>query len=365
MASPSLLGAESLLRDVHMHSPANSADSRSVESDGPITPHTPDECRPFSAGQQSNVTPQIREHDDVTPKQPTQQRAFNRQIQIPMPPSFFFDPNDESTHTLEYASRVSGHNYLADPSFTNAKETSLPATASAATTDRDIEAQASHDEQHGDTDAEPDEPAPVPSETEFVKPPPRLGRVTSTPDSFTPIRLDLRDRISSWGRDTQNTHIYPDKHETRIAKRTLVLWFHAKGIEKLPEHADWTKLPDLFCGIHTESSLGIAVNGVPLKKSTPIERGGELHWGRIFSGDEIEVFRDVHGVKPGLKFSCEFFHGEGKGVRPEELRPFQVVHENASAGRSGGGEQKAEMSERRSKGREEGHVVLTGKMAAT
>ncbi|KAI6831760.1 Pkinase-domain-containing protein [Hortaea werneckii] len=368
MASPSLLGAESLLRDVHMHSPAHSADSRSVESDGPITPHTPDECRPFSAGQQSNVTPQIREHDDVTPKQPQQQRAFNRQIQIPMPPSFFFDPNDESTHTLEYASRVSGHNYLADPSFTNAKETSLPATASAETTDRDGEAQASHDEHHGDTDAEPDEPAPAPTDTEFVKPAPRLGRVTSTPDSFTPIRLDLTDRISSWGRDTQNTHIFPDRHETRIAKRNLVLWFHAKGIEKLPEHADWTKLPDLFCGIHTESSLGIAVNGVPLQKSAPIERGGELHWGRIFTGDEIEIFRDVHGVKPGLKFSCEFFHGEARGRRPEALRPFRVVHENApnrSGGGSGGsGEQKAGMNEKRSGRREEGHVVLTGKMAA-
>lgn len=351
MASPSLLGAESLLRDVHMESPG-------AELDEPTTPHTPDEePRPFSAGQQA---------DEITPKQP-QHRAFNRQIEIPLPPSFFFDPNDESTHTLEYASRVSGFDYESHPQYGISKvTTSLPATASRegssgappvqGTSERPSSpAEEQQDEAELDSGVPDLQPAKTDGD-EFVKPPPRLGRLITTPTSSPQITLNLSQRTTMWGRAKENTIVYADKYDTRVAKRSLIVWFHAKGMDKLPENADWTKLPGLHCGIATESTMGVHVNGVHLKKSAPIGTGGELFWGRVYTGDEIEVC-PPSGGRPGLRFRCEFFHGEGKETRAEGTPAFKVVHEKSRDGSS----QKSAESARQ---REREHVVVASKVAA-
>ncbi|TKA22530.1 hypothetical protein B0A50_08070 [Salinomyces thailandicus] len=356
VASPSLLGAESLMREVHMQSPENT-DSPAAEMHAPTTPHTPDQSRPFSAGQPL-ATPRLK--DDVTPKQ-IAPRAFNRQIEIPIPASFWFDPNDESTHTLEYASKVSGQDYLANRSDVVTKSTSLATTMSGNVMNqgsrnqsqqaRESQHHSPPEERNGDTDVELEPSVSHPSDTKFIKPPPRLGRLVSTPDSFIQTTLNFSERINSWGRDPSNTHVHPEKGDTRIAKRSIVLWFHAPGIDKLPSNVDWTKLPGLHCGVHTESSSGIYVNGVPLKKS--ISSGGELHWGKVYSGDEIEVWRDPRQGNAGLKFRLEVFHGEGRERRPVGAKAFEIVH---------GVVQKApQKSEKRdAKGRD---VVSSGKLA--
>ncbi|KAF2480462.1 hypothetical protein BDY17DRAFT_336570 [Neohortaea acidophila] len=324
LASPSLLGAESLVRELNMDSP-RSVDSQDADAEAvePVTPQTPGAFK--LSRSHGNGSHAISGAEEVTPKQP-QKSTFNRQIQIPIPASFYYDPLDPATHNPEYASKVSGRDYVGDVSR-GEEDISLPATSNGSITQNDDDAPTQNPAVVAAFEAEP--PAPQQS-SQFVKPPPRLGRLISTPDSYAPINLTLSTRVSTWGRAPSNTHPHPDKADTRIPKRGVIIWHHAKDIDAattatLPEEGGedaqaWLKLPDLHCVISTESSLGIHVNGVLLKKGD----AGHMCFGRVYSGDRITVFHDTRDGKPGLTFVCEFYHGEAKAVRPVGSAPFLV-----------------------------------------
>ena len=315
VASPSLLGAESMVREMNMDSP-HSANSPDGELNEPVTPKTPGNAARVSNGinhQRTDVA------DDVTPRQP-QPAMFSRQINIPIPASFYYEADDPSTHNLEYASKVSGRDYTSNANYLDiAEDTSLPATRSGSATENEDEA---------DLD-EMVHNFPQPPPQEFIKPPPRLGRLTSTADSFTPITLNLSTKLSHWGREPTSTHPYPDKYDTRIPKRAFAIWFHARGIDNIPEsQQSWMKLPDLHCVISTESRRGIMVNGVILNKG---ERG-KTAFGRIYTGDVVTVLQGSGSQegKNALKFVCEFFHGEAKEQRKEGGVMFKVETESAA-----------------------------------
>ncbi|TKA60973.1 hypothetical protein B0A55_12011 [Friedmanniomyces simplex] len=288
IASPSLLGAESLMRDVHMGSPAGSTDSPAAELNEPTTPKTPatDNGSHTSA---FNGTPKLV--DDATPKQP-QQPKFDRQIKIDLPASFWYDPSDQDTHNVEYASKKSGLDYTTHPSF-DTRDISLPATTSGSATDGEM------DERGGDTDVEPELPVLAPTGAELLLP--------------------------------TNTHVYADAHDTRVPKTGIIFYFHAAGIEGVDaQGGDWTKLPGLYCGVYTDSSVGIAVNGVELSKGEP----GKTKFGRVHTGDVVTVVRPGFSGKPGLSFRCDLFHGEGREMRGETMPRFVV--ETARTGRKMG-----------------------------
>ena len=349
VASPSLLGAESMVRDLNMNSPHSANSSQGADSNGPAEPRTP--------GNTEFSSPKNGPNEDFTPR-PRQQAMFSRQINIPIPASFYFEAEDPSTHTLEYASKISGHDYLANPSYIKqiVNETSLPATMSAGSaTDN-----AATDDENEVAEKPTEHAAPTMSRhiaisqpSEFVKPPPRLGRLTTTPESFTQITVNLSTRMTSWGRDPGNTHPYPDTKDTRIAKRAVLIYFHAKGIEAVPEEdQSWIHMPDLHCLITTQSSLGIHVNGVALKKAEQ----GKWAYGRVYTGDEITVISPDREGKRGLKFVCEFLHGEGRERRPEDGRGFRQYVTAPPAGASGGnggkGKEKEKERERVAVGKE-------------
>ena len=343
MASPSLLGAESLVRELKMGSPHSGDHSHNADSNGgPKSPRTPGAPEHHA---RANGTPNV--HDDVTPKQP-HQALFSRQIHIPIPASFYYDANDPATHTLEYASKISGHDYITNPSsMVGPSETSLPATMSGSATDNEEEDEDNTEDAQA-TAQQPPPPTLMPAPSEFVKPPPRLGRLFSTLDSFAQITLNLSTRISVWGRMPSNTHVYPNGYDTRVPKRGIIIHFHAKGIERIPEEdqQDWMKLPDLHCTVATQSTHGLLINGITLKDAEQ----GKRAFGRIYSGDEITVLQSQEG-KPGLKFTCEFFHGEAKGRRPENGPIFKVE------------KFEFERSHQRSKGKEREKIVApTGKV---
>ncbi|KAK5127042.1 hypothetical protein LTR85_008401 [Meristemomyces frigidus] len=317
LASPSLLGAESLMRDVHMDSP-QATNSPVAELNEPTTPQTPADSHGHAGGR-LNGTPNV--HDDITPKQ-AQQSTFNRQINIPIPVSFFYDPNDAATHTPEYATKMSGHDFVANPSYMIPAGVSLPASMSGSATDNE------HEDNHDDTDAEPEVPALLPPPAEFIKPPPRLGRLVTTPESFPQVTLNLSQQFTTWGRASSNTHVYPDIHDIRVPKFGFTVYFWAKDMDKYADPSEWTRLPGLYCGIITDSSVGIHVNGVELKKGEP----GRRKFGRVYTGDEVVVARAGPDGKPGLKFKCEFFHGEGKEKRPEGSK--FLVETEGTEGRS-------------------------------
>ncbi|KAK3722216.1 Protein kinase protein rad53 [Vermiconidia calcicola] len=339
VASPSLLGAESMVRDLNMDSP-HSANSQGAEQNEPATPRTR-----ATAYKQSNGSTKDSPafHDDATPKQP-QRAIFDRQINIPIPASSYYVAGDPSTHTLEYASKVSGHDYVANPSFLGpVLDTSLPATMSGSATDKD----ATENEEEVDLDCAEEEAVQAQSPpSDFIKPLPRLGRLTSTKDSFESITLNLSSRISTWGRAPSNTHPYPNKQKIEIPKRGITIWFHAKGIDKIPEEDQaWMKRPDLHCIISTESSRGILVNGVRMQKGQP----GKTAFGRIYTGDEVVILQKSPTGEPGLKFVCEFFHGEAKQKRPEGAPRFLIETEGGS---------------HRTKGKEKENIAVSEKVIA-
>lgn len=105
-SSPSLLGTESLVRELNMTSPA-SPGSGVYSPNEPATPRTPDVPQHNSLEQSSKFASQVSE---PTPK--ARPSASNRQISLPLTASYYYNPLDPTTHNLEYASRISGFDFV-------------------------------------------------------------------------------------------------------------------------------------------------------------------------------------------------------------------------------------------------------------
>ncbi len=308
VASPSLLGAESMVRDLKMDSP-RSVGSNDADMNEPVTPGTPDHQ---SRSQRS--TDGSRSHpNDITPKQ-LPRSMFNRQINIPIPPSSYYIADDPSTHNLDYASKVSGYDYVKDPSFSK-HSGSTPGDVSGSATENDDEVDLDRGVRAVLKESSIDQTL-----SQFIKPPPRLGKLTTTPESFKPITLHLSSRKLTWGRDPTRTHVFEDPNEVLVPKKAFTIWFRAVGIDAVPEDDhSWMKMPDLHCTISTESTNGIYVNGEKLPKTDPARPA----YGRIYTGDEITV-RQGLGGNPRLAFACEFYHGEAQNRRPEQGPRFKL-----------------------------------------
>ena len=388
--STSLTGAETMVRGLNVDSPKQGASVTEHESHRSQAPVTPSAFRSSSTAPRG--TGSSNAATDVTPKQP----IFHRHLDLPIPPSAYYDPQDPSTHNVEYASRVSGTNYTQyESSTSDLADTSIPDTEAASFGSghasksggkfSQFQAKESQPEQfHPQSQAvagqqspsshaqiatqhlpeeiisstplsEPQvqqgqqEQAQQPHSTtpptrlvhatdstgQFTKPVPPLGRLTSTLDSFIPnLILTMTSLVTSWGRLQQTTHPYPDIRDTRIPKIGLELWFHAPGIEDAHRKGhDWTQLPGLHVVVRTQSRNGVHVNGVLLKDKD--EQTGRQLYGRLREGDEIVVFEDKQKGQR-LAFVAEgFLNGAGGGVRAQGEKRFLVQVASAAAGASG------------------------------
>ncbi|KAF2187079.1 Pkinase-domain-containing protein [Zopfia rhizophila CBS 207.26] len=299
-SSPSLLGAESMVRELNMASP-QSPNSGGHSPNEPATPKTPEVPQHSSLDLPSQIS-------DATPK--AKVSSFNRQISLPKTASFYFDPYKPDTHTLEYASEVSGFDFVGAAAAAKEGAAELPDTMRFSAENSDLSQDGSTTSVHPTTTlVEPD-----------IKPPPRrLGKLTATADSFCPgLTLMIDQSRTSWGRLPGNTLVYENGNDTRIPKTAFILWWSsdAEGpdaVENLAKDGkDWTKLNGLHVGIFTCARCGISVNGKHLRQRD--EKGRALY-GRLHTGDIIQVFHDAKGSEC-LKFKCEFYHGEGKDPRP-------------------------------------------------
>ena len=318
-AAASLLGAESLVRDLHMESPPS---ANSLSAGEPTTPKTPEQ-HSQSTSQNHTKSPPT---DEVTPRPP----PFNRQISIPFSASFFYGQQNPEAYPSKEVGQVEERSF-GKSLHLSANLPSMPESMDGSS-DGGVE-EGKHDvpDDRG-TSAESSRELldmhPTPSPV-FARPLPRLGKLTSTHDSFTQITLPLSSRVSTWGRDPGNTHMYPNREDTRIPKRGILLWFHAKGIDEAlskDSNTDWVKMEGLHTIVSTESRAGIWINGVHLKRGT--KETGTLY-GKIYSGDEITVFVNKgSGMTPPEKlvFVCEFFHGEAAQKRPDGKK-FEVEQE--------------------------------------
>lgn len=158
----------------------------------------------------------------------------------------------------------------------------------------------------------------------FVKPLPRLGKLKSMPSSFADITINLNGRMTSWGRASSNSVVYPVPTDTRVPKCGLRITFWAPGIEEKVENgADWMKVPGIQTVVSTQTSTKIWVNGVVLRRESTDEEPGFLY-GKVHTGDVITI---VDGP-PGqcLKFNVEITYGDSARYRPPE-EPFKIRKE--------------------------------------
>ncbi|KAL6702469.1 Protein kinase protein rad53 [Coniothyrium glycines] len=334
-SSPSLLGAESLVRDLNM-TEAGSPVSRTQSPLMPATPKTPDVFQHSSLNQSSKHS-QISE---PTPKARTS--GMNRQISLPLTASYYYDPMDPSTHNLEYASRVSGYDFVSSANTSQDEQTpnsvhnmsSEPTTEIAHTTIN--QGCSAIDIMHNgasayDTNEQPTTPnnadaqspsaavPSVPAELDFKPPPRRLGKLVSTQDSFIQnLVLNIDKSKTSWGRLLNNTIVYENSRDTRIPKTAFIIfWYSSAGqsrdnVEELSQQGkNWTSLDDLHVGIWTCATHGISINGKHLRQKD--ERGRAL-FGHLHTGDVIQVYHDSRGTEC-LKFKCEFYLGSGQHPR--------------------------------------------------
>ncbi|CAO2656594.1 Nn.00g053970.m01.CDS01 [Neocucurbitaria sp. VM-36] len=308
-SSPSLLGAESLVRDMNMASP-QSPISRNQSPFMPATPKTPDVLPHSSLDQSSKNPSQISE---PTPK--ARPSGMNRQISLPLTPSYYYNPLDPSTHNPEYASRVSGFDFV-----TAKKDVEQGASAYEDTL------RASDTSGHSSISNPVAAPSPsaavpsVPAELDIKAPPKRLGKLVATPDSFVPaLTLNINKSKTSWGRLANNTIVYENSRDTRIPKTAFIIFWYSSGgqsqdnVEELSQQGkDWTSLDDLNVGIWTCATHGISINGKHLKQK---DDKGRALFGHLHTGDIVQVYHDSRGTEC-LKFRCEFYLGSGREPRP-------------------------------------------------
>lgn len=236
-------------------------------------------------------------------------RASNRKIKLPKTASYYYNPYDPTTHTPEYASNISGHDFVTEAVPSKGALCGLPVT-----THSSISTTNNGNRHNNESTATNSTPATNCTPNKFRWSPPLLGELTTTPGSFSPIVLSLEQINTSWGRLPQNTIVYSHIDDTRIPKKTFVIWFHAEGqnLETLEgEGRDWTKLGRLYTGINTFARNGIYINGVHLEEK---DAEGRVLYGRLYNGDVITVFRDDKN-STYLKFVCEFYHGAAQEKR--------------------------------------------------
>lgn len=295
---PSLLGAESLVRDMNMESPGSTTSPGAPsdpQSDEPQTPGTPAFSSQHSSGSQL-----LMSSFDTTPRP---KRPANRQVK----------PAEGAAN------------------FPFSENSSLLRTQEGNHSDSISVAYSANGSQHsegsdGKKGLPPSSARPIWIASEVSGPRPGLGKLTTTTDSFYSgcLRIEKENRVTHWGRDPLNTFVYPNKQDTRIPKRAIELHFHAYGIEKeLKKGRDWTAMSGISTVIHTLSRAGIWVNNVKLDSN---DKDGAALCGHLYTGDVITIFKnkDSGDGPESLRFVCEFYVGEAAGKRPAD-RPFKAV----------------------------------------
>ncbi len=359
--APSLLGAEALVGQLNMASP-ESAKSAFSAPNTPKTPTTPKtrESSPISglAGSKRSSQEANNENAETTPKRRHKFENFaDRMIRLDLPPSYYYG-RDRSTHNLEYASAVSGRDYVGEAKAafailqaerngdkTTEQVTRRPDGTKPWTMNKGWEkdpivmktlfGHGTGDNKNKSPVVESNSTSKATSATdiqgtilktqikEFVKPPPRLGKLTTVPGSFVDLTLKIDQRLTRWGRAFDSTIVYTQNLDTRVPKNAFDIMFWGPRMEsRIKEGGDWMEEENSWAIISTRTSFFIRVNGVMLTRFAP-DHSGWLY-GKLYTGDIVSIFEDE---KEFLKFKCEFFHSKSVGPRPANEQKFVVEKE--------------------------------------
>lgn len=363
--SSSLMGAESMVGHLNMHSHTSAASpvaSPAADSPGP----QPDEIQETRENGVSLRRPREDDTDDDESWRPAdlppkRQRRSKREIDMPVPASIFWDPKDKSTHHNNYPRMSStefthyqkwaeskGEKFVpGQPTFestmqsfrsSRSRSSSLePETATRANSEptkeegrlmlmkRD-ERQLADDLKNRANNAL----AAINSASNTIRhpvvgndfqPPKRiLAKILATPDSAMPtIAINVTDSLTSWGRGPLATVVYANGNDTRIPKYAFKILlfkpgFYGNGRSGLVQ--TWSEQDqDMSFYISTKSSQGIWINNFLLTSSdhsNPITKS--KNWGKLHHGDVIDLLRQGKKVIR-LRFEC--FWGKSKEPRSE------------------------------------------------
>ena len=347
----SLLGAEAQIKDLNMASPG-SAPSPNTAPASPQTPKSrqmsPPSTHPLTGSKRPSEEPISGEEGSVAKRS----RKMSRSVSITEnDPRFYYRSDDPSTHNLEYASRVSGIDFVAQyksrqsgtsqRGFAKLRRDETYLGEKTFDASQDMEAAYGNGHQESQPTTSPIKATSIKKQDTFAKPPTRLGKLTTIPGSVIDATYKLTKQVTTWGRDPNGTFAYPDAQDRRVSRSHFDIIFWKPGIERdLQEitsaggSADsWQSMENIWAIITTRSSTFISVNDVKVERGN----GDAYYYGKLHSGDVITIFEDddqkqgnqksdnqkpdnpkSEHQKPGdfLKFKCEFYLGMSRVARP-------------------------------------------------
>ena len=349
-SAPSLLGAEGQLNELQMSSPEGHSDITSPSTTNPQTPKTREmtpygsedlpptehfaDTEPFSSedsGFNDNEEPR-----ETTLNLAAHKRRLTRSVNVPVPDGIRVDPS--SLPRIHYGGNVAIAPLRKAATFQVAENqmATIPAIELAETidattgevVDRTREAtEKDHTKKSTNKDIPRQISLPDPSarttngKAEFVKPPPRLGKLMTVLGSFADVTINLNSRMTSWGRGLNNHVIYADSRDTRVPKYALQITFWAPSIEERIEKGDdWMKIPGIRTVLSTKTSAAVWINGVALRAYGADKEEGYLY-GKIYTGDVITIFQGPTGY---LRFRAEITYGDSARLRPPEEAGFKI-----------------------------------------
>lgn len=225
-------------------------------------------------------------------------------------------------------------------------ETQLPGPGSAAS---DVSSNHS-DRRHSESRAESVPPGPAggdedmsdtsPSEYSAFAPSytePPLNRVVASFASsegsvVSGISIFINQTLVSWGRATDNTHIYVPRTESKVPKYALKVLMWKEGWDPSRNFRPWNHPgDDLYFYVSTKATHGIQVNKTILRShESKTPHGPSQNWIRLHDGDNIVFWRsgdDENQSKAKLNFRCAW--GGSSRPRddacPTELVPAEVA----------------------------------------
>lgn len=372
--SSSLMGAESMVGHLNMHSPSAAASpAASPAADSPSP--RPDEVQETHENGVSLRRPREDDTDDDDGWQPPdlppkRQRRSKREIDMTVPASIFWDPKDRSTHHNNYPRMSStdfahyqkwaeskgekfipGHKTfdMTMQSFQSSRSRSSslePETTTRANSEptkeegrlmlmqrdeRQLADRLKNEEKNANaaaTNASIALRQPVVG-NDFQPPKRILAKIIATSNSAMPtIAINVTDPLTSWGRGPLATITYSNAFDNRIPKYSFKILlfkpgFYGGGRSGLVQ--TWNEQDqDMSFYISTKASQGIWVNDFLLQSydpSNPMTKS--KFWGELRDGDFIDLLR-VGKKVIRLRFEC--FWGKSK-ERRSKTNAFKLIED--------------------------------------
>lgn len=182
---------------------------------------------------------------------------------------------------------------------------------------------------NGDNDSMPDTLPPDYSTYAPAQADPPLNRIVATLESeegsvVSGIMVLINQAMVSWGRATDNTHIYTPRTESKVPKYALKVMLWKEGYEPYKNFRPWNSpSDDYFFYISTKATHGIQINRTVLQSYDPKNpRGPSQNWVRLHNGDSVVFWRfgdDEEQAKAKLTFRCIWGGSARPRSSPAEL----------------------------------------------